>query len=113
MPIAWSGKGMYRNCCDNVGEVLPDYWRQTFAGTNASDWDFSRFIPDMLLINLGTNDFGHDGGTMPPTNILCRFSLLVAANALPPGRSVYSALRRSTVRVDRCALGCALSNLGR
>ena len=95
MPIAWSGKGMYRNCCDNVGEVLPDYWRQTFAGTNASDWDFSRFIPDMLLINLGTNDFGYDGGTArhsrlpvspsPPSPRLP--ALAVTADRVVQGRS--------------------------
>lgn len=76
VPIAWSGKGMYRNCCDNVGEVLPDYWRQTFAGTNASDWDFSRFIPDMLLINLGTNDFGHDGGAAWEANFSSAYTKL-------------------------------------
>jgi hypothetical protein len=55
IPIAWSGKGVYQNCCDNVGAVMGQYWQQTLAGTNASDWDFARFVPDMLIINLGTN----------------------------------------------------------
>ena len=51
--IAWSGKGMYENCCDS-GEKMPSYYLQTLGGTPyATDWDFSRFVPDMMLINLG------------------------------------------------------------
>jgi hypothetical protein len=62
VPIAWSGKGMYQNCCDN-GETMPSYYLQTLGGGSyTTDWDFSRYIPDCLLINLGTNDFGHDSG---------------------------------------------------
>merc|ERR1712110_821096 len=54
--IAWSGKGMFRNCCDS-GEKMPAYWLQTLGGGNhTTDWDHSRFVPDMMLINLGTND---------------------------------------------------------
>jgi hypothetical protein len=60
--VAWSGKGMYQNCCDN-GETMPSYYLQTRGGNAyVSDWDFSRFVPDALIINLGTNDFGHDSG---------------------------------------------------
>ena len=52
--IAWSGKGMFRNCCD-PGEKMPAYWMQTLGGGNYTrDWDHSRYIPDMMLINLGT-----------------------------------------------------------
>jgi lysophospholipase L1-like esterase len=62
VPIAWSGKGMYANCCDN-GERMPAYWLQTLGGSSYStDWDHSRYVPDMVIINLGTNDFGHDAG---------------------------------------------------
>eukprot|EP01127_Copromyxa_protea_P009358 TRINITY_DN2201_c0_g1_i1.p1 TRINITY_DN2201_c0_g1~~TRINITY_DN2201_c0_g1_i1.p1 ORF type:complete len:362 (-),score=75.30 TRINITY_DN2201_c0_g1_i1:17-1102(-) len=62
VPIAWSGKGMYQNCCDN-GETMPSYYLQTLGGESYSkDWDFTRFVPDILIINLGTNDFVHDGG---------------------------------------------------
>ena len=62
VPIAWSGKGMYKNCCDD-GELMPAYWLQTLGGsTDSTDWDHSRYVPDMMIINLGTNDFGHDAG---------------------------------------------------
>jgi lysophospholipase L1-like esterase len=62
VPIAWSGKGMYQNCCDN-GETMPSYYLQTLAGkAYSTDWDFTRYVPDAIIINLGTNDFGHDSG---------------------------------------------------
>jgi len=62
IPIAWSGKGMYQNCCDN-GETMPSYYLQTLGGERYSkDWDFTRYVPDTIIINLGTNDFGHDSG---------------------------------------------------
>ena len=85
--VAWSGKGMYENCCDS-GETMPSYYLQTRGGNAyAADWDFTRFVPDAIIINLGelarrslasraarqcrltvallrtgTNDFGHDAG---------------------------------------------------
>jgi len=62
VPIAWSGKGMYQNCCDN-GETMPHYYLQTLGGESyTKDWDFTRYVPDTIIINLGTNDFGHDSG---------------------------------------------------
>ncbi len=35
---------------------MPSYYLQTRGGTPYStDWDFTRFVPDAILINLGTN----------------------------------------------------------
>lgn len=64
---AWSGYGMVMNCCG--GETLmSDVWKRTLAtvpSKNGSDphgtipeneWDFSLYIPDAVIINLGTND---------------------------------------------------------
>jgi len=62
VPIAWSGKGMYQNCCDD-GPKMPDYYLQTLGGGQfPKDWNFHNFQPDMMIINLGTNDFGHYAG---------------------------------------------------
>lgn len=35
---------------------MPAYWRQTLGGNHTADWDHSRFVPDVMIINLGTND---------------------------------------------------------
>lgn len=47
--IAWSGKGMYENCCDS-GETMPSYYLDTLgSGAYAGDWDFARFTPDAMV----------------------------------------------------------------
>lgn len=52
------------NCCNDTGETMPQYFLQTLGqGQYTSDWDFSRFVPDALVINLGTNDMGNYNGT--------------------------------------------------
>lgn len=56
--VAWSGKGLYANA-NGQGELMPEYFRQTLgAGNYTTDWDFKRFTPEAVIINLGTNDFG-------------------------------------------------------
>jgi len=78
VPIAWSGKGMYENCCDN-GETMPSYYLQTLGGDHyTTDWDFNRFVPDTIIINLGTNDFGHDSGPVWEKNFQDTFVDFVA-----------------------------------
>ena len=62
--VAVSGKGMFANCCDTQ-ERLPQYFMQTLGNDNVPSlpWDFSRFVPDALVINAGTNDEGKNNGT--------------------------------------------------
>ena len=73
IPIAWSGKGMYQNCCDN-GETMPSYYLQTLAGrAYSTDWDFSRYVPDMMIINL-----------VRPPSFLCFSSAPPAPTLLAP-----------------------------
>lgn len=84
--VAWSGKGMYENCCDN-GETMPQYFLQTRGGEQYSQtWDFSRFTPDAMIINLGTNDFNHDSGPGWEAN----FTAVYAAFALDVTQRYYN-----------------------
>jgi len=55
--VAWSGKGLVKNCCGEKGLVMPDYWNRTLATVNAGDWNFTSWVPDAVVINLGTNDY--------------------------------------------------------
>jgi hypothetical protein len=32
-------------------------WPRTLSGNPAEQWDFSKFVPDAVVLNLGTNDF--------------------------------------------------------
>ena len=47
--------------CIQNAECLQLPGRFVTDATN-STWDFDQFVPDLILINLGTNDFGHDSG---------------------------------------------------
>jgi len=55
--IAYSGRGLYRNRDGSTTGLMPDVWTRTFADDATSMWDFSKYAPDAVVINLGTNDF--------------------------------------------------------
>jgi len=60
--VAHSGLGVVRNYGDSlrVSEEpvpMPDRFNRTFDMDPSPLWDFSRWIPDVVVINLGTNDF--------------------------------------------------------
>lgn len=52
----WSGKGMYRDRDGNTSEQLPTLFDRAIPTESGSQWDFS-WIPDAVVIDLGTNDF--------------------------------------------------------
>eukprot|EP00039_Didymoeca_costata_P026748 m.16561 g.16561 ORF g.16561 m.16561 type:complete len:385 (-) comp5732_c0_seq1:44-1198(-) len=74
--VAWSGFGMVRNCCGG-STLASDVWWRTLATvpspdkndphgtTSANLWNFSSFIPDGIVINLGTNDHLPEGDSDP------------------------------------------------
>jgi hypothetical protein len=58
--IAWSGKGVVCNYGDDPTscvDPMPLYFDRTLPDRADSVWDFSRFQPQAVVINLGTNDF--------------------------------------------------------
>jgi lysophospholipase L1-like esterase len=57
--VAWSGKGMVTNYGDDTFEPLPEIYDRTLASEGAA-WDFS-WQPDVVVLNIGTNDFSTDG----------------------------------------------------
>lgn len=58
--IAWSGKGMVNNYGDDVFEPMPQIYDRTVAGDKDTLWDHAQWQPDVVVINLGTNDFSTD-----------------------------------------------------
>ena len=54
---ARSGIGVYRNYGGNIpNEIMPNVFPHTFYATTGELWDFSRFQPDVVCVNLGCND---------------------------------------------------------
>jgi lysophospholipase L1-like esterase len=61
--VAWSGKGVVCNYGDDAQscvDPMPGYFDRLLPDQPGSVWDFSRFQPQAVVINLGTNDFSTD-----------------------------------------------------
>lgn len=67
---AWSGKGVVRNGGDpNITShtPFPAYYPRTLANNENMLWDFSQYLADAVVINLGTNDYS--GNPNPPKEV--------------------------------------------
>jgi len=61
--IAWSGIGVYRNYDGSTTNTMPMRYPYAIPNDDTA-WDFSMYQPGVVVINLGTNDFGAgDPGT--------------------------------------------------
>jgi lysophospholipase L1-like esterase len=59
--VAWSGKGVVVNYGGDMGTTLPEMLERAVPQSSTSVWDYSLVAPpDLVLINLGTNDFSTD-----------------------------------------------------
>jgi lysophospholipase L1-like esterase len=65
---AISGRGMYRNNSGSTFGSIPQEYGRIYPGQNNPAWDPNRFVPDVLVIHLGTNDFYQE--TVMPSNVL-------------------------------------------
>jgi lysophospholipase L1-like esterase len=54
--VAYSGIGVYRSYSAN-DPTMPQRYDRTLPGDPAA-WDFAKYQPQLVVINLGTNDFG-------------------------------------------------------
>jgi lysophospholipase L1-like esterase len=55
---AWSGMGLWRDVGGGFDQQMPIRYVRTIPNEDTtSTWDFASYVPDALLINLGTNDF--------------------------------------------------------
>ena len=97
--IAYSGKGVYRGGGGQTGEQMPVLYERTLADIPSSTWDFSSWTADVVVVNLGTNDFmmGDPGqpfidayaalikqirGHYPQAYILCGVGSMLSGNGL-------------------------------
>ena len=62
---AISGRGMYRNNTGTTAGVIPDEFDRIFPGQASPTWNFSNYIPDLVVIHLGTNDFYQESLSPP------------------------------------------------
>ena len=67
MLICWSGRGIIRNygAQGDKLETLPMLFNRILPTQKTPEWDHRRFVPDVVVINLGTNDMNTTGGKPP------------------------------------------------
>ena len=65
--VAWSGKGVFSNRGSTVDTVpMPALWLRALPERADSRWDFARYRPDAVVINLGTNDLADENPDWSP-----------------------------------------------
>jgi len=57
--VAWSGKGVIENYDGSTTGVMPQLYLQILPYDTTTLWDPSQWIPQVVVINLGTNDFAN------------------------------------------------------
>jgi len=89
--ISWSGQGMVRHYgCPNItcNDSMPSLYPRTIGMDASPLWDFSSWIPQAVIINLATNDYGSQ--PYPPTPVFVKgYTEFVQTQILPPyGKNV-------------------------
>lgn len=90
--VAWSGKKLWP---DNS---IIDYYDRALPGPGAGKWDFAAWTPDVVVINLGTNDFRGKANPDEAGWVAAYVEFIKRIRTAYPKASVY------------CALGTMLSN---
>jgi len=54
---SWSGIGVYRDYEGTTTEQMPVKYERALPEVTTSKWDFTQWKADVVVINLGTNDF--------------------------------------------------------
>ncbi len=54
---AWSGIGVWRDVGGSLTTQMPARYLRTLPNDAASTWDFAKYVPDAVVVLLGTNDF--------------------------------------------------------
>jgi lysophospholipase L1-like esterase len=58
--IGWSGIGVYRDNDGNSDNTMALRYPRALPTDETSTWDFSEFVPQAVVVNLGSNDFVAD-----------------------------------------------------
>jgi lysophospholipase L1-like esterase len=88
--IAYSGRGVVRNSNGTRSGTMATLYERTLAEHADPRWDFSSFTPEIVVINLGTNDYAQ--GDPGPTFALGYHALLQMIRQHYPSASIVCAL---------------------
>ncbi|WOO38243.1 cellulose binding domain-containing protein [Anaerocolumna sp. AGMB13020] len=89
--VSWSGKGVIRNYGGDTTDLMPSLYSRILAYDSALQWNPSQWIPQVVVINLCTNDYSI--GTPDRTAFTAAYSNLVAkVRTQYPDAHIYCAM---------------------
>lgn len=74
MCTAFSGKGIYRNYDNSEEGTITKIYNLINPVISNEKWNFSRYQPDLIVVNLGQNDFGPETQKIPLMTDSVRFT---------------------------------------
>lgn len=77
---AYSGLGVLNDGKGDTAETLPTYYDYTIHSDKSVLWDFSKWIPDIVVIGLEINDFVGGAEQLPYENALNSFIEKIRSN---------------------------------
>lgn len=90
--VSYSGRGMYRNFSGGGGLTGPAFWELVLPDDPASPkWDVSRYVPDVVVVNLGTNDFS-PGDVDPVAYETAATEFLAKLRTAYPAATLFAAI---------------------
>lgn len=58
--FAYSGRGLYKNIDGSTSTVIPSIFDRIFPDDASYTWDHATYVPNWIVVNLGTNDFSSE-----------------------------------------------------
>lgn len=85
--VAYQGKGLYQDFTGSTVNQVPTLFERTLAEDTTNTWVQTRYTPDIIVINLGTNDqaFGDPGTAFEDTYV----TFLAHLRSLFPSARIY------------------------
>jgi lysophospholipase L1-like esterase len=87
---AWSGIGMALSLGGSTTDVMPELWKYSVPSDLTSTYDCTQWVPDAVLVNLGTNDF--NAGVNPAAYVSAYRSFLSRLRGCYPNALVLCAI---------------------
>jgi lysophospholipase L1-like esterase len=109
--VAWSGKGMYRNLDGTTTETMPILWQRTIPTDATSTWDPSRWVPDAVVINLGTNDYNATGADPSSEYQATYLQFVTQLRSVYPTAFIFCAVGPMLGGTQYAAVKAAISNV--
>ncbi len=90
---AWSGRGMARNYDGSTDGLLPELYELALPDDGTSVWNHAAWVPDAVVINLGTNDF--NAGVNGPSFVTAYTAFVTRLRGLYPDALILCAINQS------------------